>query len=554
MQSYQFIKYDDKTNAEHIKKYAETSAVICFDFKDSITGELKDHYRNCFSRIVKNIIPSVPGIKISLRVNGNPAALRKDLNTIESCRINYVIVPKIEKPEQVNHFQNLLDEKNVLYDEIIPIIETKDGLSNISEIIDNAPQKIKKIAFGHCDYNQSIRAFPFFHQNSLEYWKWIYKLHSVLTPRGITIINSVYLELENYAFFQSMLHHLYEIFGDDCGQGSLTNNQSILIRDFNPENNHQPFEKLVRHRLDLRVPLNYDSIIIEEFESSNKKKCFSIVHKNELLISPHEYQDAKAYYNSKKSKSINFTFVGGCFPVQQNILFEDMFHQKLKRKIEQSYNIEFNINIIRYEQLNTCLDKIKNYNKSYPINLLVFHVRPEPYLRLIKFYYKYMNKEGKRKHSLNIPLLKIMNSEKYDILINERRFDFDANRQETGLHKILVDMNYKVGNICGNKSYALSKYFNVVSTILDYCNDSNIKLIVLGGVSRLNTSYEPKLCEELNDYFKNNLNNRAAYIECLDKNMNCHESYFQSGGIYATEYVHEMVANKLFKEVVMSSL
>ena len=64
MQAYHFIKYNDETNVEHLQKFAETGAVLCFDFEDSIyKSELKQHYRNNFKRIIENIIPLLPGVK-----------------------------------------------------------------------------------------------------------------------------------------------------------------------------------------------------------------------------------------------------------------------------------------------------------------------------------------------------------------------------------------------------------------------------------------------------------------------------------------------------------
>ncbi len=551
MKAYQFIQYNNETNIEHINKYAEMDAILCFDFEDSIkNSELKKYYRNCFKKIVEDIIPLIPGIKIGLRINNDTLEIEKDLETISNHNINSIFFPKVEEQAQIENIKNLLSENKVIYDELLPIIESKAGIINLESIVGGSLQKINNIAFGHCDYNLSINAFPFFHQNSIEYWKWIDKIYSIISPKGLSILNSVYLELDNHSFFQSMLHHLYEMYGNNSAQATLTTNQSKLIKEFNPQNYHLRFSELVDYKLELKVPNKYAIRIIEEFEKNNEMKSFSVVRKNMFMISPHEYSAAKVYHKKDYSSKINLTFVGGCFPIQQNILFEDLFHQKFKRKIEKAFNVEFNINIIRYERFNTCLDKIRNYAKSNPIDILVFHVRPEPYLRLVKFYYKYLDDKGKLKRSLNIPFLRILNPEKYDLLVVERRFGFSTNRKESSIHKILVDFNYRVGKLIGNQKYTLRNYFELAANIVKYCKNSNIHPIILGIASRNNTSYAPLLCKELNSYFKKRFEDQnISYIEGLNQHSENNDVYFHSDGIYATEQYHELIAEKLFTEL-----
>ncbi len=551
MQAYHFVKYNNETTIEHLHKFAETGAVLCFDFEDSIYKlELKPYYRNSFKQIIENIIPLLPDVKIGLRINNITEELEKDLTTISGCKINSIFFPKVESAEGIDKIQKLLNVNNVSYDELIPIIESKIGFTNLEKIIRNFTPQMGKIGFGHCDYNLSINQFPFFHQNSVEYWKWIDRLHSIFEPKGLTLINSVYLELGNHSFFQSMLYHLFELFGDNVGQTTLTLEQSKLVKDFIPTKKSFYFNELLELRLDLKVSPNYDRTIIKGFENNNKEKGFSVLDKNRLMISRHEYLAALNYLRKKKLQKVNLTFVGGCFPVQHNILFEDLFHQRLKRKLENKYNIELNVNIIRYERFNKCLDKIKKYHKLNPIDILVFHVRPEPYLRLVKFYYKYLDNNGGLKKSLNIPFLKILNPEKYDILIFERRFHSISKEKETEFHKALVDLNYRIGELFGNKKFALDRYFNLTSDIVEYCINSNITPIIIGIASRTNTAYAPVLCNDLNNHFKEKFANRdIAYIEGFDNNNKNNAKFFQSNGIHASEEYHEFIAGKLFAEV-----
>ncbi len=550
MKAYQFINYNNQTNIEHIKKYAKQRAILCFDFEDSIKSSEKQYYRNCFKNIINNIIPKILPAKIGLRINSEELEYTKDLETISNKFINSILLPKIETVEQINKFKNLLAEKNITYDELIPTIETKTALMNIEAIVDSLPPKIMRLGFGHCDYNLNIKAFPFFHQDSIEYWKWIKKIYLAVIKKDLTILNSPYLELENHSFFQSMLHNLYSMFGDEAGQTALTTRQAELINQFNPVNDHIDFNKLIRHRMDLRVPDNYEKQIIADFERNNKNKTFSILGENSVLISPQEYLAAKIYSTANKSKSINLNFVGGCFPVQYDILFEDLFHQKLKRRIENEFNIDFNISIIRYEKFNSCLKNIKKYNEPFPTDILVFHIRPEPFLRLVKIYFKYLNNRRKVKHTFNIPLLNMPNTEKYYESNFENGIIYNTHKEETQLHKLLIDLNYLIGQLFGNLKYVLKKYYELTLNIENYCKQKNIKLLVLGVGYRNNTPYAKILCNKLNNYLQRKFTNKdISYIENMSHISRNIDQYFQDNGIHASDKYHELIAEILFNEL-----
>ncbi len=78
LQAYQFIKYNNKTDIEHIKKYSEDNAILCFDFEDSIKLSEKQNYREYFKHIINNVLPMLPSTKICLRINHiHPKVLRK---------------------------------------------------------------------------------------------------------------------------------------------------------------------------------------------------------------------------------------------------------------------------------------------------------------------------------------------------------------------------------------------------------------------------------------------------------------------------------------------
>lgn len=547
MLAYQFVNYNFNTKIEHIKKYAENNAIICFDFEDSIEYSEKIKYREYFKYIKQNILTIFPQIRIGVRINNEIHETNKDLIALKNYNINSVILPKIESLEEIIKFEKLLAEYNISYDEIIPTIENKNGILNLESMIQIPNHKIKRYGFGHCDYNLNINSFPFFHQNSIEYWKWIKHLHSVLSPKKISILNSPYLELNNYSFFQSMMHFLFNIFGNEVAQTTLTSEQSKIINQFSNENGNCSFDKLIKHRLNLAVPLMHGEQIVESFNYNKKNKRFSILDNYNLLISPQEYLAAKNYIKQKRKQNINLTFVGGCFPVQNDILFEDLFHQKLKREIENKYKVELNLNIIRYECFNSCLKKIKNYQKNNHIDFLVFHLRPEPFLRIVKILYKHLNINKELKYSVNIPLLRSLNIENFNILKYEKSIVFSSTNNQSILHKVFINLNYLAGIILGNFNFAINKYFELTNIVVDFCKTNEIDPIILGIGNRNNSSFEPLLCKRINKFFKLRFENQnISYIETISIRSRIKDEYYRDNGIHASEKYHGVIAKKLF--------
>lgn len=559
MYIYQFIKYNNATTFEHLLKYAKSGAVICFDFEDSIcnwlktpqeSSEIKKYYRNCFKTIATTIAPGISDIKIGVRLNSDFTELSRDLNAISNLKIQSVIIPKVSNPEQLLIADKSLNDANVAYDELIPIIESKSGLSGFQEIISSVPQKIRKVAFGHCDYNLSINAFPFFHQDSCEYWKWADRMCSFASDFGITYINSVFLQLGNDSFFRSMLNHLNKLCGENFGQATLTSRQSELCNTYKKFTDSVPFTNLIDNRLDVKGPENYAKAFIRSFEDENKNRGFTIIPEEKRFLSPQEYSAARHYLTSGRLKKINLTFVGGCFPVQDNILFEDLFHQVLKREIESRYKIGLNFNIIRYERFDSCMKKISGYNRNNPINILIFHIRPEPFLRLVKFYYKYSDNNGKIKRSFTIPFLSSAKPEKYDLLILNRRFNSRTKTNDSKFHKFLINFNYRTGSLLGNELNAQRKFLNLINNVVDYCKSSRITPVLLGPALRTNTSYEPILCMRLNNFIKSSLeNSNTIFINGTDVYTDKNEPLFHFNGILANEKYHELIGERICRAI-----
>ncbi|PIE78500.1 MAG: hypothetical protein CSA15_07335 [Candidatus Delongbacteria bacterium] len=546
MKIYQFIKYNQETEIDHIKNYGDSRLTICFDFEDGVqqcfnsekTSILKEKHRDYFSSIISKFRSD---IKIGVRVNStNPLELEKDILEIKNKNIHSIFIPKVESLDKMGKIVEKLDKNGIAYKEIIPVIESSNGLANIRDIVEN--ESIKNIAFGHCDYNMSLNILPFFHQDNFEYWKWVEKIINSIKDKGICFINSPYLFIKNDDFFISMLQHLKNFSSNNCGQITLSNNQTSLI--LLDKNREVEFDKLLANRHQLYPTNQYLKKLISDYEKFNRGNGLS--KSMERIISVQEYLVAKRFKAKSRELKTKVLFVGGCFPVQHNIIFEDIFLSKTKLLVEKDVNTNLEIDIIRYERFAKVLEKIKNHGKSKDIDILIFSIRPEPFFRLIKFYYKYIDYEGKIRHSLNLPILNIVNPEKYDLLFLSRIFDsyYDYyDYKESSIHNFLVDANYFIGKLFGNKSYAIRKYIELIEEIGKYCNENNIFFILLGPNLRSKTKEEPKFCRELDKKVRDKFPN-ISYVTGFEEDGK-RDKIFQKNGIHVSKFYHSLIAKRL---------
>ena len=558
MNAYHFVKYNENSSLDNLITQTDNTTTLCFDFEDSIqdllspinTPALKATYRQYLKAIVEKSKIDFAKINIGVRINAmdSPEYLLDLIFLSEVKNVSTIFIPKAESSKQIIRLQNDLQKNGVNYDKIIPTIETKNGLNNLESILKINLNKIGGIAFGHCDYNFDNSHYPFFHQDSKEYWTWIIKIMTIVKPYNLCLVNSPFLQLNNDEFFKSMLNVLYAIAGNNVAQITLTKKQSNICHSFQANQTNIVLPKIL-NRLDLRVPVSYDEIFIDSFEQNTHNKGFAINDKR-VVLSPQEYRSSLDYQRKADFPEINFTFVGGCFPVQKNILFENLFHQLLKQKIENIKDVKFNINIIRYERFKNCITKISSYKEKNPIDILVFSIRPEPFLRLVKLYYKFLDPStGKIRKSLNLPVINQANPEQYDLLSLETRFNPLEASDSSIIRKILVNLNYISGSLLGNDRYALLKYLDLINEIILFSRRNNIKLYILGSPIRTNTLVEKCLSQKLNKFMRKSLNIAEENFVNASDFIDNGKLLFKNG-IYANEKYHKLIAKRILERIL----
>jgi len=296
--SYHFInidKYRFSDSLEYIKTLNELGTYICFDLEDGIKCNYLSSHKENIIAVLKLLNKEASKINLGIRIN-NPESKNfdDDLEFLQSFNkyfnIEVIFIPKVNNLRDIKFAIGNLKKRDINYCQVIPIIETKDGMNNVSEIGKASNILFNKLAFGHADYNYDMGKFPFSHQNSSTYWNWITCILSSIEPGGKSIINSPVLYLNNDKLFVQMLNKLNSICKNSFGQITLTINQTKLCGAFtnshncsstifNFENNKKPEYIIENYK---KYKLNNQLIAIEPGEG--------------YLISPQEFNAAKKYF------------------------------------------------------------------------------------------------------------------------------------------------------------------------------------------------------------------------------------------------------------------
>ena len=194
MIAYYFSKLNTDSLPAHFLKYAGSEVIVCFDLEDGIgeifseekTFQKKNFQRKLIYDFFNEFSEELTDVRFGIRINtNNQHQLLSDIDLLSDLKIRFsLFIPKTDSQENFINILNLIDSKKIKTNEIIPVIESKSGIKNLEWIV-SSDERIKSVAFGHCDYNFSENIFPFFHQDTLEYWKWINKIIEIISPRKI---------------------------------------------------------------------------------------------------------------------------------------------------------------------------------------------------------------------------------------------------------------------------------------------------------------------------------------------------------------------------------
>lgn len=307
--AYHFINYRQDRLKEYLKYIQDDNSVICFDLEDSIQDVFQPERNSRLKQSCRDFIKDYffknemsLDFLFGLRLNSfHSDEFAKDIDLLleisNKTRISSLFLTKAESITELTELNRILDEKKINCDEIVAVIETKKGFDKLTEIVSVEIKRLKKIAFGHCDFNLDNGIFPFHHQNSAEYWEWIDRILKVIVSKRaarLGFINSPYLELDDDEGFLNMLSGMRELCKEKFFQITLTHNQTRLCRE-QFSNGKLKFEFKNENILDIK---EYALKITKDFNDHSLRNSFVLSGEKRKLISPHEFKASENYLRS----------------------------------------------------------------------------------------------------------------------------------------------------------------------------------------------------------------------------------------------------------------
>jgi hypothetical protein len=221
----------------------------------------------------------------------------------------------------------------------------------------------------------------------------------------------------------------------------------------------------------------------------------------------------------------------------------------LKEKIRNELSVKIEINILQYEKLNPAFIRFKEVVEHKNIDLIIFHIRIEQILRMIKFYLRYHDKNEIYHRGLNLVALGNCIPERKEFNlhhITENRIP----KTTKFFNNFLKNINYILGYLVFNPVFAFRIYKNLITSIVEFCDNNSIDIIFTGPVSRPVNSIENFTSILLDLYSKKLVTKKhnKTYLKLLAANHNS-QYLFCDDHIRVNEIGHQRIANILISAV-----
>ncbi len=248
---------------------------------------------------------------------------------------------------------------------------------------------------------------------------------------------------------------------------------------------------------------------------------------------------------------MRLTVVGGCFPVQHNIEPARLYHATLRGLLAPHWlGAVPEVGIVRYERFENCLAKIRAAQARQPAQVLLFHLRAEPVMRLAKLYYRYLNDAGRVCHALNLPGQARATPERFDLLTRPRPAPPIAPPPESATHRRLRQLNLRLGAWVGNRRRALRRYETLVAAVAGFCRAEGIRLLLIGPVSRPCAREENRLSEQLHAHFECFARAYGLdYLPALGTADATGQPLFFPNGVHVSPAGHDRMAQLLYQRL-----
>jgi citrate lyase beta subunit len=297
--------------ARLIRQVTGVDAVVILDLEDSLwdvadvarTAALKARGRQDLFELAK-IHPEIfHRNRIGIRVNRfSSTEFSADLEVLsemgETLPLSVIVPTKVESAQELLQCQKALHEAGVACEAVVPIVETLNGMTHLSEITSAAADTgIPAIIYGHYDYCLSAGLWPFPEFDEISYWELVEPFIAKVQSMGLGFVQPPFFSMYNDALFLGLLGELERKCKLPFGVLTFGPHQTRLCADV-------VGRKIQASVINLRESRSYSreeksqraADVIQAYESHRmENKGFAVDPRSGRFIAPHLYSAAKAY-------------------------------------------------------------------------------------------------------------------------------------------------------------------------------------------------------------------------------------------------------------------
>jgi len=303
---FQFLPATSKFN----EQMWDTSGgnIVVIDLEDSLQNVIKPELNSLIKKEGREKLVSyfyqsqltnkIPGIRVNRFGSEEFEKDTQMLVSLKNTRPGYIFIPKVESKEELENYVRHFSELNINYNFLVPIIETKQGLLQLKNILKvSCKNKLHYFAWGHHDYNLDVGNWPFVEQDNIEYWNIVREFILEVEGAGYHYLCNPLNQIFNDAFFSSIATYEKSLCSRSAGHVVLNYQQAKLLQSVNLLSPRQDFLSTASLNSDQKKQLAEKTVSCFNHEV---KTGFTIDDKTKMFISPQQYLAARNFLSAIK--------------------------------------------------------------------------------------------------------------------------------------------------------------------------------------------------------------------------------------------------------------
>lgn len=246
------------------------------------------------------------------------------------------------------------------------------------------------------------------------------------------------------------------------------------------------------------------------------------------------------------------SILGGCFPVQEQIKSELIYHNIIKERLAEEKQTETEFLIYRYDTFDECLGLLETIKKENT-SCILLHIRPDPYLRASKIYIKYVDGDFKKQIKVNFHLFGFSEPD-----INPVNFGSESSGGVLSsllgvirkkIRCVFRNMNYTAGFLAGNNLITKKTILKTIGKLKIFCGENKISLVIQGPPLRPRSKIENLLLKSLDKFLMKSQDKDIEYLQGLFEKDDSDNFIFLEDKIHLNVYGHRLYANLLYRKL-----